>query len=110
MPGSGSNDDLDGAPLIDEGKLRQRRGERVPAVDGVQAEEEPPEDAKEEPPAAEAKQCKICLGGVEEESELGRLISPCKCKGTIKYVHIECLNEWRKVPARYTILFNSCSI
>jgi NAD-dependent DNA ligase len=99
VPGSGSNDDLDGAPLIDVSKLR-RRGERVPAVDEVQADE-PPEDAKEAPPA-EAKQCKICLGGVEEESELGRLISPCKCKGTIKYVHIECLNEWRKVPAHST--------
>ncbi|KAJ3246556.1 hypothetical protein HDU78_006776 [Chytriomyces hyalinus] len=28
---------------------------------------------------------------------LGRLISPCKCKGTMKFVHLHCLNEWRKV-------------
>lgn len=49
----------------------------------------------------DAKQCKICLGGEEEEAELGRLISPCKCRGTIKYVHVECLNQWRKVPLRH---------
>ncbi|KAJ3065245.1 hypothetical protein HDU98_011386 [Podochytrium sp. JEL0797] len=32
----------------------------------------------------------------EPMPDLGRLISPCKCKGTMKYVHLSCLNEWRK--------------
>jgi hypothetical protein len=68
--------------------------------EGVKKEDEEPAPPAAEPPEpeptpADAKQCKICLGG--EEPELGRLISPCKCKGTIKYVHLECLNQWRKV-------------
>lgn len=29
---------------------------------------------------------------------LGRdFIAPCKCKGTSKYVHRECLDQWRAV-------------
>ncbi|CEJ94175.1 hypothetical protein VHEMI09723 [[Torrubiella] hemipterigena] len=31
-----------------------------------------------------------------DDPELGRLLSPCKCKGTQKYVHEGCLNAWRK--------------
>jgi hypothetical protein len=33
--------------------------------------------------------CRICL-----ESD-GTFITPCNCKGTIKYVHSYCLNKWR---------------
>lgn len=29
-------------------------------------------------------QCRICFGGVEDEIELGRLISPCLCSGTMR--------------------------
>lgn len=35
--------------------------------------------------------CRICYGG----SEVGRLISPCLCTGTIRFVHLDCLNMWR---------------
>ncbi|KAK3490617.1 uncharacterized protein B0T23DRAFT_165724 [Neurospora hispaniola] len=31
-----------------------------------------------------------------EDPELGRLISPCRCKGTQKYVHEGCLQQWRQ--------------
>lgn len=41
------------------------------------------------------KTCRICYGSDEDAEELGRLISPCKCTGTSKYVHIICLQEWR---------------
>lgn len=36
--------------------------------------------------------CRICLG----ESDLidNRLITPCKCDGTMKYIHYRCLKEW----------------
>ena len=37
--------------------------------------------------------CRICL---EEEGDLTTLISPCKCSGSSKYVHIECLQTWRR--------------
>jgi hypothetical protein len=32
---------------------------------------------------------------VSYDSEGGRLISPCKCKGSSKYVHEKCLQLWR---------------
>ncbi|XP_042427020.1 uncharacterized protein LOC122014707 isoform X2 [Zingiber officinale] len=37
-------------------------------------------------------QCRICL-----ETDGRDFISPCKCKGTSKYVHRECLDHWRSV-------------
>lgn len=37
-------------------------------------------------------QCRICLETDEEEN----LCSPCKCIGTQKYVHKECLNKFRE--------------
>ncbi|KTW28484.1 hypothetical protein T552_01744 [Pneumocystis carinii B80] len=39
--------------------------------------------------------CRICYGGLEDQSTLGRLISPCRCQGTIKWVHVKCLLQWR---------------
>ncbi|KAI0778295.1 zf-C3HC4-domain-containing protein [Trametes elegans] len=44
-----------------------------------------------------AKQCRICLDG--EDPELGRLIRPCLCKGSISYVHVKCLQRWRNTSA-----------
>ena len=35
--------------------------------------------------------CRICLSEEEPES----LIAPCLCAGTSKWVHRECLDEWR---------------
>ncbi|OBZ79043.1 E3 ubiquitin-protein ligase MARCH11 [Grifola frondosa] len=58
-----------------------------------------------EPAAPEGKQCRICLDG--EDSELGRLIRPCLCKGSISYVHVKCLQRWRNTsPSRSA--FYSC--
>ncbi|GAA5957737.1 hypothetical protein JCM10213_004760, partial [Rhodosporidiobolus nylandii] len=37
--------------------------------------------------------CRICMDG--EDAELGRLFVPCQCKGTAKFVHEECLRQWR---------------
>lgn len=34
--------------------------------------------------------CRICL----DTDEVKRLISPCACKGSCKYVHSECLLKW----------------
>jgi hypothetical protein len=38
---------------------------------------------------------------VTYESEDGRLIRPCKCKGSSKYVHENCLQAWRHADASY---------
>lgn len=35
--------------------------------------------------------CRICL----DDDTIRNLISPCRCNGTSKYVHYECLEEWR---------------
>lgn len=37
------------------------------------------------------KECRICL----DTHNNSRLISPCSCKGTNKWVHEECLKKWR---------------
>jgi hypothetical protein len=36
--------------------------------------------------------CRICLS--ETVSDTNPLISPCKCAGTMKNIHLECLQEW----------------
>ena len=36
------------------------------------------------------KQCRICLDGPEVEGELGRLIRPCLCRGSISVEHPPC--------------------
>lgn len=43
-------------------------------------------DDSGEPPT-----CRICYAG----AEAGRLFSPCLCSGTMAFVHVHCLNEWR---------------
>ena len=35
--------------------------------------------------------CRICFEG----TEAGILFKPCLCGGTMKYIHVECLNRWR---------------
>jgi hypothetical protein len=38
---------------------------------------------------------------VYESEEGGRLLRPCKCKGTSKYVHEGCLQAWRHADPAY---------
>ena len=45
---------------------------------------EPPVDAT----------CRICFGAAFEDGA-GKLFAPCLCAGSSKYVHVNCLNEWR---------------
>lgn len=40
----------------------------------------------------DAKSCRICL----DVDPLDDLFSPCKCRGSVKYVHRECLATWVK--------------
>jgi len=49
------------------------------------------------------KQCRICLQGYD--AALGRLIKPCKCDGSIRYVHVECLNRWRRASTSKSAFF-----
>lgn len=36
--------------------------------------------------------CRICL--LEESEEDDPLINPCKCQGSVGFIHIECLKKW----------------
>ena len=36
--------------------------------------------------------CRICLG--EESDQPDPLIQPCKCAGSMGWIHLECLREW----------------
>ncbi len=46
--------------------------------------------------------CRICLSDCYEDDD--PLISPCKCIGSLKYIHLRCLKEWlnSKVEFKYT--------
>ncbi|GLC45112.1 hypothetical protein PLESTM_001687900 [Pleodorina starrii] len=48
-------------------------------------------------PAA-AKTCRICMDD-ESDPVTNPLINPCKCSGTTKYVHRQCLLKWRTMKA-----------
>lgn len=37
--------------------------------------------------------CRYCFGGEED----GPLISPCRCKGDQKFVHMSCLRRWQRM-------------
>ena len=57
------------------------------------------------------RECRICL--CEDNNK--ELISPCRCSGSIEFVHRECLNKWRKtIPyislRDHTTRVNCCEI
>ena len=40
-------------------------------------------------------QCRICLD--DETTQLNPLITPCKCIGSVKHIHLDCLRSWLKL-------------
>mmetsp|Transcript_72635 Transcript_72635/g.201397 ORF Transcript_72635/g.201397 Transcript_72635/m.201397 type:complete len:611 (-) Transcript_72635:119-1951(-) len=49
--------------------------------------------------------CYMCFD--EEDTELNPLITPCKCSGDTKYVHVDCLRKWHTAEADNQICFLS---
>jgi len=48
--------------------------------------------------------CRICLG--EEVGEPDNpIITPCKCSGSMGYIHLECLRKW--IKQRVTVASNA---
>lgn len=43
----------------------------------------------------EERTCRVCFCG----EEAGPLLAPCRCKGSMRFVHHTCLNEWRSASA-----------
>mmetsp|Transcript_11704 Transcript_11704/g.17585 ORF Transcript_11704/g.17585 Transcript_11704/m.17585 type:complete len:358 (+) Transcript_11704:600-1673(+) len=50
--------------------------------------------------------CRICQA-TQTETPSMRMIRPCKCSGSVSFVHIDCLNTWR---ATSSTAFLQCSI
>ena len=40
------------------------------------------------------KICRICLDDEEDFASGNPFITPCKCMGSMKYIHLKCLREW----------------
>jgi len=58
---------------------------------GVGEEEEEEEEEEEDD---EVALCRICHGGDED---FGPMLTPCRCTGSMRHVHLSCLNTWRRV-------------
>ena len=41
-----------------------------------------------------SKICRICYGEEEENEIDNPLVQPCKCSGSLKYIHLNCLKHW----------------
>jgi len=54
--------------------------------------------------ASVGAQCRICFEGPEE----GVLFKPCHCDGSQKYIHVKCLDLWRKNGGRAASECPSC--
>lgn len=48
--------------------------------------------------------CRICFDATNNKNDI---VAPCKCDGTMKYVHKACLEQWR-VHSSGTDNFNKC--
>eukprot|EP01033_Poteriospumella_lacustris_P008409 gene8409-6071_t len=54
----------------------------------------------------EEPSCRICQAKQSEMPDL-KMLRPCKCNGTLEWVHLDCLNQWRATsPLAYT----TCSV
>ncbi|GAA6052645.1 hypothetical protein JCM3770_003909 [Rhodotorula araucariae] len=56
------------------------------------------EEAERDRPVQDDRMCRICFSG-DDEDEMGKLFSPCLCRGTSRHVHTKCLESWRKASA-----------
>lgn len=72
--------------------------------DSIEAEEQLP-PAMEEVESSAKPVCYMCFD--DEDTEENPLISPCKCIGDTKYVHVECLRKWHTAEADNQICFLS---
>lgn len=56
---------------------------------------------------SDSKLCRICF---DSESKDNELITPCKCKGTSKYIHRSCLNKWIDLNYKNIDIKERCSV
>ena len=64
---------------------------------------EPPQSS----PAAAAAPMATCRFCMEEEEE-AKMVAPCECTGTQKFVHAECLLRWQTQSLRNRVTCPVC--
>ena len=64
-----------------------------PEAQGLPAEEE-----------VEEKTCRLCWGDEDD----GPLVQPCACRGTAKFIHSHCLEEWRRTSPKEDAAYRCC--
>ena len=55
------------------------------------------------------KFCRFCFE-TEETPEKGNLINPCRCEGSLKHIHVECLKTWLMQKEFNSKIGSSCEI
>jgi len=82
--------DCDGG--TESAKVAQGRRLSKDSTNSPKMDEDPParSSVMADGPNDEAHLCRVCMDG--EES--GPLLYPCKCKGSMRYVHEDCLMQW----------------
>ena len=48
----------------------------------------------------EEKVCRVCFGDEDD----GPLVQPCACRGSAKWIHEHCLEQWRPFLRYYRML------
>lgn len=71
-------------------------------TDGENSEDEPTVDRANE---GDAPVCYMCFD--DEDTEDNPLITPCKCRGDTRFVHVNCLRKWHTAEADNQICFLS---
>ncbi len=56
----------------------------------------------------ELQTCRICLSDTPDPDD--PFFSPCKCTGTMKYIHVKCLQQWLKSKLHTKHSSNSIAI
>ncbi|GFR47747.1 hypothetical protein Agub_g9512 [Astrephomene gubernaculifera] len=54
-------------------------------------------DAASNSSQSDARQCRICWGEEGDPAAGLSLVSPCKCLGSLNYIHVRCLRDWQQV-------------
>eukprot|EP00051_Salpingoeca_urceolata_P012704 m.157223 g.157223 ORF g.157223 m.157223 type:complete len:332 (+) comp17578_c3_seq1:53-1048(+) len=83
-------------------QLLQRRRRRGDGVD-----DNGHNDNRQQPAGQpdDEKMCRICFGVEQQDTLLGRLFSPCQCRGSMRFVHTGCLDQWRHASVKSTSYF-----
>ncbi|CAD8138991.1 unnamed protein product [Paramecium octaurelia] len=84
--------DLKIGDIIKLGRVRMHLLEyafMTPCDEATQYQDDQEEDIQT---ISDVASCRICFSS--KASEINPLISPCKCEGSVKYIHLECLQKW----------------